>query len=946
MARKKKKPPLKPGQPVVRPENHGGGGQGWFGEPDRLTDPTSQGIPTADPLAGRNLLSGAKEANANPLSPADAFVAAIISGDHDRIQATYAKVSASDAPKIKASFIAMPQEQRDTVVKNVDANKDLFGWLPYTSFKTMMKDAPPPPKDAKPLIFDSVALEGDDARQGLAAAMGARVVPRDSSGGTYTAADLTAHGVGSKYAEQNARNLNTLDPSIRGRYADAIAQFYQEHGADGYDLAIYRAGVSEAEQARVKATTTGRAATPAGSWHTIGAAADFTIFKNGKADPGGSAYTTLLRPALVANGLNNPFGDDVGHAQPAELPLSRAGRQLSDFIKAPYAPIEAGAVGGVQVAAAGGGVESYIRQSAAARGIDPDVAVRVAKGEGGLANPLQQSYVVKNGQRETSYGPFQLRIGGGLGDAALKAGIDPRKESDWQAGVDFALNHAAEHGWGEWYGAVNPGPKSGLSPISSRAGLAGAKPVAIGLIAGGSSVDAATGGATSVGGRDHIANAIQRSGGIQKGSRDTAANKAIQNFLVGQAVGDRIGAPIKADGVFGNRTKEAVRNYQARNGIKPDGVVGPDTFAHMNADMADGEPPKSAGQMRGLQPTPQELHLYEHHLDELSKGGVHNPDGSISTVKQITVERDGKSYNIPTVWGGKVVSNDEAIKRAGDQGWDSWPSYPSEQAAQQRYDAMHGAMEMDTGGATPFSVGAGTMPGGVYRSRDFNAGAAAAAITVDPAVARAFVPSGKATLTAALDHPDEQFVSSDREWDPAAARIANTLRDGERMAAQVAAAKAGAGQTKFATGAPIEAGVTIPKSFEEWSGGGPGTGTGKEYQQKPQQGLTADIQRAWEATQRGFDVEHWLQEPTVQDSGTFGTSDQFRPTGGMDFGGSSSSGGSFDDFASGMASTYQAVQSGGSWTQTFFPSTTPTTNTFQDYNNPTGNDYTNVGGIP
>lgn len=85
-----------------------------------------------------------------------------------------------------------------------------------------------------------------------------------------------------------------------------------------------------------------------------------------------------------------------------------------------------------------GEIADYIRQSAAARGIDPDIALRVAMSEGGLKDPVRQSEVVKNGVREASYGPFQLYMGGGLGNKALEAGIDPRDPNQWRAGVDFA----------------------------------------------------------------------------------------------------------------------------------------------------------------------------------------------------------------------------------------------------------------------------------------------------------------------------------------------------------------------------------------------------------------------------------------------------------------------------------------------------------------------------
>jgi hypothetical protein len=116
-------------------------------------------------------------------------------------------------------------------------------------------------------------------------------------------------------------------------------------------------------------------------------------------------------------------------------------------------------------------IEQYTRQAAAARGIDPDTAVRVARSEGGLHDPFQQSNIVKNGVREPSFGPFQLYMNGGLGNKALAAGIDPR--TNWQGGVDFALNAAAQGGWSPWYGARAVG-------VGNWDGLNGAKAVGVG----------------------------------------------------------------------------------------------------------------------------------------------------------------------------------------------------------------------------------------------------------------------------------------------------------------------------------------------------------------------------------------------------------------------------------------------------------------------------------
>ena len=90
------------------------------------------------------------------------------------------------------------------------------------------------------------------------------------------------------------------------------------------------------------------------------------------------------------------------------------------------------------------------------------------------------------------------------------------------------------------------------------------------------------------------------------------------------------------------------------------------------------------GQALGITPD-DVLKMYAHHeIPLLAKGGlvekyaeggpvtpgnldlhnrpvVHNPDGSISTVRSITVGFGDKTYVLPTVVGGKVVSNQEAI---------------------------------------------------------------------------------------------------------------------------------------------------------------------------------------------------------------------------------------------------------------------------------------------
>lgn len=121
-------------------------------------------------------------------------------------------------------------------------------------------------------------------------------------------------------------------------------------------------------------------------------------------------------------------------------------------------------------------IEAYIRQAAGLRGIDPDIAVKVAKSEGGLKEGALQSYAKKNGIREPSYGPFQLLVGGagtgfptGLGNRFIEqTGLDPSDPANVQAAIDFALDHAKGNGWGAWYGAKNSG-------IGKWAGIGGGK---------------------------------------------------------------------------------------------------------------------------------------------------------------------------------------------------------------------------------------------------------------------------------------------------------------------------------------------------------------------------------------------------------------------------------------------------------------------------------------
>jgi len=112
-------------------------------------------------------------------------------------------------------------------------------------------------------------------------------------------------------------------------------------------------------------------------------------------------------------------------------------------------------------------ISDYIRIAAQARGIDPEIAVRVAQSEG------LNTYVGDNG---SSFGPFQLHYGNvagggnavsGMGDAFTKTtGMDARDKSTIAAQIDYALDNAASNGWGAWHGAARAG-------IGNYAGITG-----------------------------------------------------------------------------------------------------------------------------------------------------------------------------------------------------------------------------------------------------------------------------------------------------------------------------------------------------------------------------------------------------------------------------------------------------------------------------------------
>ncbi|MDH7790737.1 hypothetical protein [Ochrobactrum sp. AN78] len=130
-------------------------------------------------------------------------------------------------------------------------------------------------------------------------------------------------------------------------------------------------------------------------------------------------------------------------------------------------------------------IEQYIRQAAYQRGINPDIAARVAGHEG--MNVFDPSKPDHGGDGGSSFGPFQLHYGGinpamphaGMGDDFTKAtGLDARDPSTWQKQVDFSLDHAKKRGWGNWMGAkaAGVGPWDGINMASGNVAAQPASP--------------------------------------------------------------------------------------------------------------------------------------------------------------------------------------------------------------------------------------------------------------------------------------------------------------------------------------------------------------------------------------------------------------------------------------------------------------------------------------
>ncbi|MDE2426341.1 MAG: hypothetical protein KGO96_10595 [Elusimicrobia bacterium] len=162
---------------------------------------------------------------------------------------------------------------------------------------------------------------------------------------------------------------------------------------------------------------------------------------------------------------------------------------------------------------------AFARQYAISKGLNPDAIVATMAGEG------LGRYV---GDHGTSFGDFQLHVGGGMGDKAVAAGINIRDPNTWQAQTKYAIDQMAAHrGDASWYASQWHGAPAWAAQSFSSPGAATGPvmpPVeAPPTLGGGDS------GVVAIG--DSIARGFQRFGGaggtgINLAPNDTTVNAA------------------------------------------------------------------------------------------------------------------------------------------------------------------------------------------------------------------------------------------------------------------------------------------------------------------------------------------------------------------------------------------------------------------------------------
>jgi predicted RNase H-like HicB family nuclease len=124
----------------------------------------------------------------------------------------------------------------------------------------------------------------------------------------------------SKYAKSIATKLNSLNPSVRGRFAAGIQDYISSNFPER-DINVTE-GYRSPERSAQLAASGIKAAGAGKSWHNYGSAMDVAIYVNGKYDDGRrgpSEYVGLARASMQKFGLVNDLKGDSGHFYPASF---------------------------------------------------------------------------------------------------------------------------------------------------------------------------------------------------------------------------------------------------------------------------------------------------------------------------------------------------------------------------------------------------------------------------------------------------------------------------------------------------------------------------------------------------------------------------------------------------------------------------------------------------
>ncbi len=751
MARKKKRKLAF--APDAQPQSSDSGNHvSWFGTADRLTDPSSHkvGDTSNDPLTGRNILTGAQEvrregAASKSMTPAQAFADAMLHGDTMQIKATYEALPHTLATQLAVTkeFVSLPQDQRDMVVKNADVNVDVFGQGTVDAFKMMIKAAPPATRQHS---TDPVALTGQDA----ARSMKESGLFKAGSGSVALAGRDSMQLATSGYVSPITGDRNGIGDGL-GAHRDGKPGSATERHHSGVD---FQAKNGSKAVAVVGGTVLHVGNNPGGYDH-------YAIVQGDD----GNMYRYAPHGGIdVKVGQHVDQGDSIGTigrrhlhfevAQPGDAGFTalKAGGNTQWYGKNHAVTSDPLKVLGIQRGAT----------LVAGKPVGDPVAVAMAApAAGGFIKTMmgRESYGgknVSNVDATTSSGRARGYIqitDGTWKDFAPKAGVDLAKyPTALSAPLDVQMKVGGAIPLGRWDQSTLAALKAAGYTVDPNATLA--ENVAANgqtMIAGAGGQDVAVGGDRSAGGAAALAAGIGRHG-LRKGSGNAGATRALQSALNDLGATDRFGHALKVDGVFGNRTYEAVKNYQTdAGGLAVDGVVGPRTFKHINSDMRDAS--FGVGVHVGTEGSPelagQAPHQYTQPGPRFFSGpGPGEGPTARDYIAGTPLEPSGlKPYGMRRSGAPppKAPSYQDDIDRdLTDR------SYSSAQRPQM-YPPRRG-----DGGFGPDQVGNFTplSSGGSPDRISYAEGAAVAAVHVDPVVSRAVrIPTGLDSGPVPADHP-------------------------------------------------------------------------------------------------------------------------------------------------------------------------------------------------